>query len=408
MPFEPFELKVALRYLLSSRLQTLLILSGVAIGIVAYTFMAALINGLAVNLTDNVIGNFAHVTLEPVERQPGLLAPAAAGIDTLLAVQRANERQAEIRGYLPILDAVAALPGVVKISPQVTGNGFFQRGEKTLAVGITGLDPARVSAILDLEGNMVRGSARLGPGDVLVGEKLAEELGVTTGQRLRLRSDRGRERTVTIRGIFDVGSAAANERLAFVDLRTAQSLLEIEGAISKIEIKIADIYAARKVADRLEAMTGLEAKDWISENKRLQDALRAQGTTGDLIKFFSLLTIIIGVASVLLLAAVRRRSEIGILRSMGVSSASVRRIFQLQGFLIGFFGSGIGAFFGWLFCVLLLELARRPDGSSALPVDPALGEYGTAILLATVASTLASILPARAAAKIDPVEAIQQ
>lgn len=408
MPFEPFELKVALRYLLSSRLQTLLILAGVAIGIVAYTFMAALINGLAVNLTNNVIGNFAHVTLEPVERQPGLLTGAAAGTRTLLAVQRANERQAEIRGYLPIVDTVAALPGVITVSPQVNGNGFFQRGEKIMAVGITGLDPSRVSAILDLEGNMVRGSARLGPGDVLIGVKLADELGVTTGQRLRLRSDRQRERTVTVRGLFDVGSAAANERLAFVDLRTAQSLLDLEGAISKIELKIADIYQAPAVADRLEAMTGLEAKDWIGENKRLQDALRAQGTTGDLIKFFSLLTIIIGVASVLLLAAVRRRAEIGILRSMGVTQGSVRRIFQLQGLLIGFFGSVIGAFFGWLFCVLLLALARRPDGSSALPVDPALGEYGTAILLATVASTLASILPARAAAKIDPVEAIQQ
>jgi len=408
MPFEPFELKVALRYLLSSRMQTVLILAGVAIGIVAYTFMAALINGLAVRLTDNVIGNFAHITLEKVERQPGLLEPATDGTRTLLAVQRANDRQAEIRGYPPILDAVAALPGVIAVSPQVTGNGFFQRGEKILAVGITGLDPSRISAILDLEGSLVRGTARLGPGDVLVGVKLADELGVTTGQRLRLRSDRQRERTVTIRGIFDVGSAAANERLAFVDLRTAQSLLDLDGALSKIEIKIVDIYRAREVADRLAAMTGLEAKDWISENQRLQDALRAQGTTGDLIKFFSLLTIIIGVASVLLLATMRRRAEIGIMRGMGVSSGSVRRIFQLQGFLIGFFGSTLGAFFGWLFCILLLELGRRPDGSSALPVDPALGEYGTAILLATLASTLASILPARAASKIDPVEAIQQ
>jgi lipoprotein-releasing system permease protein len=93
---------------------------------------------------------------------------------------------------------------------------------------------------------------------------------------------------------------------------------------------------------------------------------------------------------------------------MGASKASVRRIFQLQGLLIGLIGSALGAAGGWLFCVLLLTLTRRGDGTAALPVDPALGEYGTAILLATLAGTVAAILPARSAARVDPVEVIQQ
>lgn len=403
----PFEVKVAFRYLASSRLQTLLILAGVGVGIVAYTFMAALINGLAVRLTDDVIGNIAHVTLEPPEERPRLLTEGG-GLRTLLAVQRTNERRAKLSGWRPLLAQIEALDQVVSVAPQVVGNGFFQRGEKVMPVGINGLEPGRESAILDLEGGLVRGTVSLGPDDVLIGVRLADELGVTTGQRLRLVSERGRERTLTVRGVFDVGSANVNERLAFVELRTAQSLLELEGTITGISLKMRDIYEAPDLAQTLAASTGLEAKDWIRENQRLQEALRAQGTTGDLIKFFSLLTILIGVASVLLLAAMRRRSEIGILRSMGVSQGSVRRIFQLQGLLIGFFGSGLGALGGWLFCVLLLQLTRQPDGSTALPVDPALGEYGTAITLATLASVFAAILPARAAAKVDPVEVIHQ
>ena len=402
----PFEIKVAFRYLASSRLQTLLILAGVAVGIVAYTFMAALINGLEVSLTNDVIGNIAHVTLEPPEEQPGELE-ARGGFRTLLAVQRTNERRAKLPGWRPLVARIEAMDEVVSVAPEVVGNGFFQRGEKVMPVGINGLEPGRESAILDLEGGLLRGSLNLAPGDVLIGIRLADELGVTTGQRLRLTSERGRERTLTVRGIFDVGSANVNERLAFVELRTAQSLLELEGNVTGISLKMRDIYGAPDLARSLAAATGLEAKDWISENQRLQGALRAQGTTGSLIKFFSLLTILIGVASVLLLAAVRRRSEIGIMRSMGVGRPSIRRIFQLQGFLIGLFGSSLGAFGGWLFCVLLLTLTRRPDGSAALPVDPALGEYGTAITLATLASVFAAILPARAAAKVDPVEVIQ-
>lgn len=388
-------------------MQTLLILVGVAVGIVAFTFMAALINGLEVRLTDDVIGNIAHVELEPPEEEPRQL-DVDGRFETLLAVQNSNERRAKLPGWRPLVARIEAMDDVLSVAPQISGNGFFQRGAKVMPVGINGLEAGRENAILDLAGGLVRGSLTLAPGDVLIGVRLADELGVTTGQRLRLTSERGRERVLTVRGLFDVGSASANERLAFVELRTAQSLLELEGNITGIALKVRDIYAAPDVARRLAASTGLDATDWIQENQRLQSALRSQGTTGSMIKFFSLLTILIGVASVLLLAAVRRRAEIGIMRSMGIGRRSIRRIFQYQGLLIGFVGSSSGALGGWLFCQLIMVLTRQPDGSSALPVDPAQGEYGAAIAFATAASVIAAILPARAAAQVDPVEVIQQ
>ncbi|MEM6796760.1 MAG: ABC transporter permease, partial [Acidobacteriota bacterium] len=271
----PFEIKVAFRYLTSSGLQSVLILAGVAVGIVAFTFMAALINGLNASLTEDVIGNIAHVTLTPAELEPRELAGDDSTL-TLLAVQRTNERRAKLAGWRPLVDRIEAMDEVVSVAPQITGNGFFQRGSKVLPIGLTGLEPGRESAIFDLEAGLVRGSLDLAPGDVLIGVALADELGVTTGQRLRLTSERGRERTLTVRGVFDVGSASANERLAFVETRTAQSLLELEGNITGIALKMRDIYSAPELARTLAAETGLEAKDWIGENERLQSALRAQ------------------------------------------------------------------------------------------------------------------------------------
>ncbi|MEM7204842.1 MAG: ABC transporter permease [Planctomycetota bacterium] len=403
----PFEFRVAIRHLQSNGLQTLLILAGVALGIVAYTFIAALINGLAIKLTNDVIGNIAHVVLEPPDRDPRVLWPSERR-RVLVAVQRSNELRPRIEGYATLVDSIEAMGGVAAVAPQVVGNGFFQRGEKIKPVGITGVPIEAISSIIDFDSNIVRGTTRLGPGDVMIGIRLADELGVTVGQQLRMLSERGRERNLRVRGVFDVGSANVNERLAFCDLRTAQSLLELEGAVSEIAIDLVDFETAPKTAQRLEAATGYRARDWVSENKNLQDALRGQGSTGSLIKLFSLLTIVIGVASVLLLAGMRRQAEIGILRSMGATRGCIRRIFQLQGLVIGAVGASVGAGCGWLICRSLELFARRADGSLVLPVDSSAGEYGTAITLATLAATVASVLPAWRAAKVDPVEVIQQ
>ncbi len=401
-----FELKVALRYLSSGRLQTGLILLGISVGIIVYTFMAALINGLAVRLTDDVAGYIAHVTLEPPEKIPRLIAPQEE--KPLLAIQRLNQSRSEIAGWRQLVATIRATPGVSAVAPQVLGSGFIQRGQKIAPITITGCEPENVSAIVNVAAGLVRGSTALEPGSVLIGARLAEELGVTTGQRLLIQSERGRSRALTIRGLFDVGSSGVNERVVFVELGTAQTLLDLQGSVTQIALKLNDIYAAREVAERLAGSTGLQAKNWIDENRRLQDGLRSQGMTGDLIKMFSLLIIVIGVASKLLLAAVRRSSEIGIMRSMGVSKKSIMIIFVLQGLFLGLLGSSIGAGLGWVFCEFLRVATLRPDGRPGLPIAPELGEYGLAVLLATIFSTLAAILPARAAAKVDPVEVMHQ
>ncbi len=404
-----FELKVATRYLGSSRLQTALILAGVAVGILAFTFMAALINGLATKLTNDVIGNLAHVTLTPLVREPRQIAdPSPASAVQLMAVQRGTERRAEITGWRPLVDSLRRRGDVLVVSPSAQGGGFARRGEKVMPISLIGQQRDHTSSIFDLSSGLVSGSLELGPEDVLLGVTLAEELGVETGSRIVVASERGRSRSLNVRGLFDVGSANANERLAFVDLAVAQSLLDLDGKLSRIEVKLLDLQAAPRIAQQLAGETGLEARNWIDDNRRLQEALKAQGSTGTLIKIFSLMTIVIGVAAVLLLAAVRRRAEIGILRSFGVTRGAVLKIFLLQGAILGLVGSLLGSSLGWGFCQLILKATRRADGTPALPVDPAQGEYLLAIALATLASTLAAVLPARRAAAIDPVEAIQQ
>lgn len=402
-----FEILVAWRYLLSSRVQTALILLGVIVGVIVYTFIASLINGLRVRLTEDVVGNIAHVRLEVPDRVPQLLENPSDDSTALVAVQRGEQPREEISGWRQLIVNIENTPGVKIASPQATGSGFIQKGEQLKPVEITGVEPEKVSAITDIAGGLIRGTTELASGDVLIGKDLADDLGVSTGQRLQIRSGRNRERSLVIRGIFDVGAAGINERVIFVELGTAQALLDIQGNITQIGIKLNDLDAAPQFATGFAGSTGLEAKSWIEENENLQEALNAQAQTGNLIKIFSIVTIVIGVASVLLVSSVRRRSEIGIMRSMGVSRFSITLIFVLQGFFIGLVGSVLGALLGWVFGNLLVTLTTGVDKRPGLPLDPSQGEYWIVILIATFASSVAAILPARSASKVDPVEVIQ-
>jgi len=401
MRFDP---KVALRYLLSNRLQSALLIGGVAIAVTVFTFNAALINGLAEFQIDRVVGSSAHVTIEPATPKPAIL-PARDGALRLVASQVALERREQIKQWRSVERIIDTLPGVTGVSYNIIGTGLVTRGQQTLPVSLKGVEPARLAAIAPIDANIVEGEARLGLNDVLIGRKLANDLGIGVGQPIFITSNQGRERTLTVRGLYATGVDSLDARLAYVNLDTARVMFALPEGLTEIEIKLADIYSARAVAKQLADTTGLEAIAWMDRNQRLREALEGQGNSGSIIKMFTLITIVVGVASALLLTTFRRRPEIGIMRSFGISQRFVLSVFMLQGALIGIIGSLVGCFMGWGFSTLL---ASAGSPGRRLPVDPSLGQYDVALLLAAAASIAAALWPARAASRIDPVEAISQ
>jgi lipoprotein-releasing system permease protein len=401
------EAKVALRYLLSSKLQSSLLIGGVGIGVLVFCFMSALINGLTQFQIDQTVGSIAHVTIEPRERIPRILG-STTGATVLPVVLRDNSQREQIRAWQTVIDSLIANPLVRVAVPVVSGNGLITRGQAVQPVAITGVQPEQLSEVASIASSIVRGSAELDLDGIIIGVRLARNLSIDVGQTLIIRSDRGRERSVKVRGIFSIGIETLDERIAYMNLKAAKALLDLDNGISRIDVKLYDLNAATDLAASLGAGTGLKVTGWAEKNRRLFDAIQGQGSTGSLIKFFSIVTIIVGVASALLLTSVRRKPEIGIMRSMGASQGFITRIFVIQGILVGLIGAIVGAGLAYMFCSFVAEVARKPDGTPIVPVDPAQGAYLAGILIATAASTFAAILPARAASRIDPVEAISQ
>ena len=403
-----YALKIATRYLTASKAQTALLVSGVAVGVFIFIFMSALIGGLAEFILSRTVGDISHITIEAEVADPAILIrPEAAREGHILAVTESSGiRTATLTNEETWGPLIQSVPGVVAVSPQITGAGFLTRGAQVAQVGVTGVEPGRESAILDLDGYMVDGSARLGSGLVVLGQSLADDLSLRLGQTVRLQSSAGVSTVLTLSGIFKTGNGMLDDSSLFVSLSTSRTLFALPQGVTRIEIKLSDLNAANATALRIRALTGLDAVPWTDGAEQLMEALDAQAQTGYFLKTFALITIVIGVASALLLSTYRRRPEIGIMRAMGAGRGFVIFVFVTQGAMIGLLGGLTGAALGYL--ALLPFPSRDAFESGTLPLDITQGSYGLAITLTVIGAILASILPARSAARVDPVTAIGQ
>ncbi len=400
-----FAFVVARRYLTSNPTQTALLVAGVALGVTVYVFITALIAGLAVRLTDEVTVNSSHVSLEPEIRRARILPAPDARSEGVALVSTFQRRQ--IRQWRAVLDQVRAQEGVLGISPQITGSAFLIRGEAVQPVSVTGLEPEALDVISPISTRILAGSANMGADGVLVGERLAGDLGLSAGQPVLLRTERGGERLLTVRGVYRTGLESLDSRVLFLTLQSARPLFDLPEGVTNIEVKLAQPGQAVDLARRLREATGLRSTPWQAKNASLDEALEAQAQTGRLIQIFSLISIVIGISSALVLSAYRRRPEIGIMRATGVPGGFIARVFLLQGLLIGLVGALIGCGIGYGLCRWLATLTG-PDGRSVLPIAPDQGGYLAVLVLTTAGAVAASALPARAASRVDPLEAIQQ
>lgn len=400
-----FAFTVARRYLISNRAQSALLVAGVALGVTAFVFITALIEGLAIRLTDEVTANSAHISLEPVTRIARVLPKA--GVETEAVALVSTFQRQQIRGWQSTVALLREQSSVSAISTQITGSAFLVKGQAVAPVSVTAVEPENLDAISPISTQIVTGDRSLGADSILIGTVLAETLGLSSGQPVLFRTDRGVERLLTVRGIFNTGVRSADERLAYLSIQTARPLFRLPEGLTNIEIKLNDANRAREVALFLHEATGLRATPWQERNANLEDALTAQAQTGTLIQMFSLISVLIGIASALMLSANRRRGEIGIMRAFGISKSFIATVFILQGFLIGLIGAALGCVTGYGLCAWLATLTKA-DGSMALPIAPSQGGYMLVLILTTLGAVLASVIPARSAARLDPLQAIQQ
>jgi lipoprotein-releasing system permease protein len=406
----PFELFVAVRYLLARRKQAFISLIsfisviGLMVGVMAVLIALALMTGLQGELRDRIVGASAHVYVFKV---------GDAGIDDIPA-EVARLKQ---------------VPRVVGVAPAFIGKGLLTAGgDRQAPVTLKGIDPQLESDVTDVRKAMKTGSldaVRSGPEEmdgIVLGTDLATTLEVKVGDTVRLITPdeivtpigaMPHRRAFKVVGIFSLGLYEFDSEYALVDLPVAERMFSKDRP-QFLEVRVDDMFASSEVAADIPQRLGLEyaTQDWKTMNKSLFSALwlekMAIGITIGLIMTVAAVNI---VASLVLLVMEKTR-DIAILKTMGASTGAIRRIFMFQGLIIGFTGTLAGTVFGSVTIYVLdrFKLIHVPIDVYQISYVPFVLQpldFVAVVVAAVLVSFAATIYPARQASKLDPAQALR-
>jgi lipoprotein-releasing system permease protein len=403
----PISWFLALRFFREGRLQSVLIVAGVSVGVAVMVFLSALIDGLQTSLVAQTLGTQAHIVVRPPEDAARPMLTPDGGVVIAARLERSAQRTRSILGWQQVVAELAEMPAVTAVSPTVSGPAVALRGNASRAVVLYGVEADPFARIYPVRQRIVAGHYDPTGTTCVIGRELADDLGVSVGDKLRLAAVGGATELYTVGGVFDLGNREVNRRWVIVATRGAQTLLDLVGGVSSVDLRVREIFAADAVAADITARTGLVADSWMATNAQLLVALRSQSSSSQMIQFFVVLAVAMGIASVLVVSVVQKGREIGILRAMGTSRRSVLWIFLIQGGMVGVIGSAIGAGAGAALGAVFAGLARNADGSPTFPIAVSAALVLRSGAIALVTGVLAAALPARSAARLDPAVAIR-
>ena len=404
----PFELFVALRYLLAKRKQAFISLIslisavGVMVGVMAVLIALALMTGLQGELRDRLVGSAAHVY---VLKAGGLKEP-----------------QKEVERLL-------AVPRVVGAAPIVQGQALVKAdtGEQA-PVQLKGVIPEQEATVTQIERAMLSGKLEAlttqpgQPPAIILGKDLAAQLHASVGDRISVFTTEGtltpvgmmfRPRLFKVVGTFSLGLYEYDTGYAFIHLDVAKRVLGKDDP-DFIELRVDNMFAAPAVADSITARFGAEylAQDWADLNKPLFSALWLEKMAISITIGLIVMVAALNIAASLVLLVMEKNRDIAILKTMGTSAKSIRRIFVLQGLVIGVLGTTAGAVFGYAIIYVLdrYKLIHVPIDVYQISYVPFILQpldFAIVVLAALAICFVATIYPSRQASKLDPAQALR-
>lgn len=403
---------IAATHLAKRARQTLVAVAGVAVGVGFFLAVSALMIGSQADFIETLIDAAPHVVISDELRspppQPGAAAMPGAAIRLRGFKPRTEVRG--LRGWQRIVAAAEAERGAIA-SPSLSGAVTLRAGGREEPLALVGIDPAIERRISTIEELLVAGRLRnleTTQGGVIIGEELAGRLGVGMGDIVGATSARGGTRSLRIVGLFGKGRGALGAASGYVLLREAQSLTGQPFVINRIGIRLADPAGARASAAALEARFGYKAESWQERSADVLALLLTRNVIMYSVVSAILLVASFGIYTVVSTAVTDKRRDIAILRSIGFSQGDLQAVFVIEGVVIALIGVIAGFALGTGLMEILGSLEFTIQGKTEhLPLDRSPRQFLIAGGASLLSATVAAWLPARKAARVDPVDILR-
>lgn len=407
-----FEFFIGGRYLRARQKQsfisliTILSVVGVMVGVMALIVVIAVMAGFENDLKSRILGVESHVV---VMRHGGAFSEHAA-----------------------VLKHIKKVDGVKDAAPFIYTQVMLKSSSGVSGAVLKGVDPEAERRVVknlyslllqnDASEDKNSGHSSAVPG-IILGKELARKLRVEKGDKLYLISPAGMISPVgylptmkqyVVKDTFESGIHDYDESLAYINIKDAQKILRMDGSVTGIEVNVSDIYNARNIAERIVGDLGFPywARDWMQMNKNLFSALKLEKIVMFIILILIVLVAALNIASSLIMMVMEKTKDIAILKAMGATDMSIRKIFVFKGMIIGLVGTCLGVCSGYTLCKLLekykfVDLPGDVYYITTLPVRLFASDIITIAAAALVICFLATLYPAHQASKLSPVEAIR-
>jgi lipoprotein-releasing system permease protein len=405
-------LDIALTHVRFRARQTLVAIAGVATGVGFSIMMAALMEGSQRDFTQQLIDALPHITVSDERRtsppQPAEVAFAAAEIHGLTP----ETRRRGIKNPLAIMAILESwVPGAV--APSTKTQVLLRYAGRDVGASVVGIDPHREPKVSALATQMRQGtlvSLYRATNAIILGDRLAEKIGANLGANLTVQTSDGSRLSAQVVGLFHSGVRSVDESTAYVLVKTAQILAQQIGLVNEIRVRVGDPMMAKTVADRIERETGYKSVAWQEAHEDLLSAFVIRNIIMYTVVGAILLVASFGTYNIISTITYEKTRDIAILKSLGLSEATVRRIFVLEGLLIGIAGALLGWMLGQALTRLLGTIEFKISGITdltRLPLAYSFSHYLVAGAVALASSLVAGFFPARKAASVHPVDIIR-